>query len=58
MIKVNLSNALLKEDLSNYKDQVATLHNVLKDKTGAGNDFLGWMDWPVDYVYQNPALLH
>ena len=49
MIKVNLSNALLKEDLSNYKDQVATLHNVLKDKTGAGNDFLGWMDWPVDY---------
>ncbi len=49
MIKVDLSNALLKEDLANYSDRVATLHDVLKNKTGAGNDFLGWLDWPVNY---------
>ncbi len=49
MIKVSLENALLKEDIASYQDKVKELHEVLKNKTGAGNDFLGWMDWPVDY---------
>lgn len=49
MIKLNLDNALLKEDLTSYQAQVKELHNVLKNKTGKGNDFLGWLDWPVNY---------
>lgn len=49
MIKLNLDNALLNEDLSNYQDTVKELHNVIKNKTGKGNDFLGWVDWPVNY---------
>ena len=49
MIKLNLNNALLKEDLSTYQNQVKDLHYVLKNKTGKGNDFLGWLDWPVNY---------
>lgn len=49
MIKLNLDHALLKEDLSAYQEQVKDLHNALKNKTCQGNDFLGWLDWPVDY---------
>ncbi|MCP1309757.1 glucose-6-phosphate isomerase [Paenibacillus tyrfis] len=28
---------------------VAAAHNQLHDKTGAGNDYLGWIDLPVNY---------
>lgn len=28
---------------------VKTAHSVLHNKTGAGNDYLGWVDLPVDY---------
>lgn len=31
------------------KQQVETAHHVLHDKTGLGNDFLGWVDLPVNY---------
>lgn len=29
--------------------QVTAAHQLLHDKTGLGNDFLGWMDLPVNY---------
>ncbi len=31
------------------KDYVKVAHNMLHNKTGAGNDFLGWIDLPQDY---------
>ncbi len=31
------------------KDRVAAAKKTLVDKSGAGNDFLGWIDLPVDY---------
>lgn len=31
------------------KPQVAAAHKMLHEKTGAGNDFLGWINLPVDY---------
>lgn len=32
-----------------FKEQIAVAHKMLHEKTGAGNDFLGWVDLPVDY---------
>ncbi|MGL4363321.1 MAG: glucose-6-phosphate isomerase [Cellulosilyticaceae bacterium] len=32
-----------------FKEQVKVAHDMLHNKTGAGNDFLGWIDLPVDY---------
>ena len=29
---------------------VSTANDVLVSRTGAGNDFLGWLDLPVAYV--------
>ena len=37
------------EELDNMQAQVSAAHDVLTNKTGAGNDFLGWVDLPVDY---------
>lgn len=37
------------EDVSYMKGLVADAKEQLVSKTGAGNDFLGWIDLPVDY---------
>jgi len=49
MIKLDLSNAKLKEDILSYQDKVSVAHKWLHEKTGKGNDYLGWVDWPNDY---------
>ena len=37
------------EEIANLAGQVADAHDKLVNKTGAGNDFLGWVDLPVQY---------
>lgn len=37
------------EELGYMRAQVMCAKDVLTGKTGAGNDFLGWIDLPVDY---------
>ncbi len=37
------------EEIVNVKEQVKTAHAALHNKTGAGNDFLGWVDLPENY---------
>lgn len=36
-------------DLIGLKTQVAAAHKALCDRNGLGNDFLGWIDLPVNY---------
>ncbi|MGL5379666.1 glucose-6-phosphate isomerase [Clostridium sp.] len=36
-------------ELDYMEAMVKSAHNVLHEKTGAGNDFLGWLDLPVNY---------
>ena len=49
MIKTNLENTVVNIPLDAYKQDVKTVHNMIKDRTGAGSDFLGWSTWPKDY---------
>ena len=49
MISLDLRNAKLDEDLSLWQEKVSEAHKQLHEKTGKGNDFLGWVDWPVNY---------
>lgn len=49
MINLDLSQAKLTEDLADYTDEVAKIHDMIHNKTGAGSDFLGWVDLPVNY---------
>ncbi len=37
------------EEINRLSEQIQAVHNLLHNKTGAGNDFLGWLDLPVDY---------
>lgn len=49
MIKTILKNTLKKIDLNKYESKVKNIHNMIHNKTGAGNEFLGWTDWPTNY---------
>ena len=37
------------EEVKNLAPMVEAAHKMLHEKTGAGNDFLGWVDLPKDY---------
>lgn len=49
MLSIDLSNAKLNEELSSYQEKVSEAHKWLEEKTGKGNDFVGWVKWPTDY---------
>ena len=36
-------------DVAPYQEIVTKIHRMIHDKTGAGNDFLGWVDWALNY---------
>ena len=51
MIKVDISNVwgdIALPDLLAIEQEVAQAHNTLAQGTGAGNDFLGWRNLPVE----------
>ena len=51
-IKFNSSYAkdfLRENDLKGIEAQVAAAHKTIEDRSGLGNDFLGWVKLPVDY---------
>lgn len=37
------------EELNSYSDKVLDAHSKIVNKNGEGNDFLGWVDLPVNY---------
>ncbi len=43
------SDFLRPNDLAGLKPQVAAAHGLIENKSGLGNDFLGWVDLPVNY---------
>lgn len=54
-IKFNSSYAksfIRDNDIEGLKSQVAAAHNLVHNKNGLGNDFLGWVDLPESYDKQ------
>ena len=49
MVKVNYQNALSQVELLNIKEEVLKAYKTLVDKTGEGNDFLGWLRYPEEF---------
>ncbi len=49
MITLDLSKTIIQKNLSNYQKRVQDIHTVIHQKTGAGNNFLGWLTLPEDY---------
>ncbi|PTJ48581.1 glucose-6-phosphate isomerase [Staphylococcus simulans] len=51
-IELDYSKALKfvdEHELTQQQEIVKTIHRVIHEGTGVGNDFLGWLDLPVDY---------
>jgi len=44
-----LSPFVSKEEIENMRPSVEMAENLLNTRSGAGNDFLGWVDLPVNY---------
>ena len=44
-----LSPYVSEHEISYMAEMVKSAHNTLHNKTGAGSDFLGWLDLPVNY---------
>lgn len=49
MIKVQIKDAerFLDQKVSTLQGRVEDVHDMIKNKSGLGNDFLGWLDLPV-----------
>ncbi len=48
-MKLNLEKAFLSQPIQDYQEQVTACHQALHGKTGKGNDYAGWLDWPSTY---------
>ena len=46
MLKVNLEHTNV--NVYDYQERVNEIHKMLHEKTGPGNDFLGWVEHPVE----------
>ena len=44
-----ISSFVSEEEIANMRPSVQMAENVLNSRTGAGSDFLGWVDLPVNY---------
>lgn len=49
MPKVSLSNLIKPLHLISYKEKVEQIDRMIANKTGPGNEFLGWVDLPLNY---------
>ena len=45
----NLCGVVTDEEIKSMKESLFSAHKELTEKTGAGNDFLGWLELPFDY---------
>ena len=46
-----------KHEIGNLQEQVKTAHHMLHSGSGAGNDYLGWLEWPVRFDREEYARL-
>ena len=49
MIKLRLNKEINEDIIAKYQKDVERINKMIDEKTGLGNDYLGWVDWPVDY---------
>ena len=49
MIKLRLNKEINEDIIAKYQEDVERINKMIDEKTGPGNDYLGWVDWPEDY---------
>ena len=49
MLSLRLNKLMNDEIINGYQDKVNKINQMIMDKSGPGNDYLGWVDWPLNY---------
>ncbi len=49
LTKKYVSSFVTDEEILSFQEKITDAHNALHNKTGAGSEFTGWVDLPVDY---------
>ena len=49
MIRLELNHKVNDNIINSYQEKVTKINKMIDEKSGPGNDFLGWVDWPVNY---------
>ena len=49
MVKVDSTHLNVKFDFASYAEKVANVNEMIANRTGAGNDYLGWYKYPETY---------
>lgn len=49
MFKVKLNKLINEKIIDDYQEKVVTVNEMIQNKSGLGSDFLGWVDWPINY---------
>ena len=49
MVKLQLNGLMSEEIIASYQQSVERINKMINEGTGAGSDYLGWADWPVNY---------
>ena len=49
MLDLRLNKQINEEIIKGYEKEVNRINQMIMNKSGQGNDFLGWVDWPVNY---------
>ncbi len=49
MLKLNVENVLENIDFYAYQDKVSKINKMIEDRSGPGNDYLGWLNYPENY---------
>jgi len=57
IVKVKTDHLTSKIDFGDYESKVCEIDRAIKERTGAGSDFLGWVDHPIDYDKEELKLI-
>ena len=49
MLNLRLNKMMNEDILKGYEKDVERINKIINEKTGPGNDYIGWADWPVNY---------
>ena len=49
MLNLRLNKMMNEDILKGYEKDVERINKMINDKSGLGNDYIGWADWPVNY---------
>lgn len=49
MLNLRLNKMMNDDILKGYEKDVERINKIINDKSGQGNDYIGWADWPVNY---------